>query len=134
LVTGDGADNIGKQAGGWTLTWQGTGVRNEHFPNAESIWAGIRSQVEAAGGTAEFDIDGRYGERPDVAVVVFGEEPYAEFQGDLQNLADRPGDDRDLELLRRLQGDGIPVVSVFLSGRPLWMNREIHASDAFVAA
>src|SRR5690606_20891923 len=24
LVAGDGADNIGKQSGGWTLTWQGT--------------------------------------------------------------------------------------------------------------
>jgi len=36
--------------------------------------------------------------------------------------------------LRRLQSEGIPVVSVFLSGRPLWVNREINASDAFVAA
>jgi beta-glucosidase len=37
-------------------------------------------------------------------------------------------------LLRRLQADGIAVVSVFLSGRPLWTNPEINASDAFVAA
>jgi beta-glucosidase len=37
-------------------------------------------------------------------------------------------------VLRRLRGAGIPVVAVFLSGRPLWVNAEINASDAFVAA
>jgi beta-glucosidase len=63
---------------------------------------------------------------------VFGEDPYAEFQGDLPNLAYRPGNDHDLDLLRRLRGQGVPVVAVFLTGRPLWMNREINAADAFV--
>ncbi|HBY38407.1 MAG TPA: beta-glucosidase, partial [Alteromonas sp.] len=28
LVAGDGAHNIGKQSGGWTITWQGTGNEN----------------------------------------------------------------------------------------------------------
>ena len=42
LVAGDGADNIAKQSGGWTITWQGTGVSNKDFPHGESIYAGIR--------------------------------------------------------------------------------------------
>ncbi|WP_424680937.1 glycoside hydrolase family 3 N-terminal domain-containing protein [Frateuria sp. YIM B11624] len=134
LVTGDGADDISKQNGGWTLTWQGTGLTNADFPGATSIWQGIRQQVQAAGGSAELAADGRYKHKPDVAIVVFGEDPYAEFQGDLPNLAYRPGDDHDLELLRRLRGEGVPVVGVFLTGRPLWMNREINAADAFVVA
>ena len=46
----------------------------------------------------------------------------------------RPARSGDLELIKRLKADGIPVVAVFLSGRPLWMNREINAADAFVAA
>jgi len=29
---------------------------------------------------------------------------------------------------------GIPTVAVFLSGRPMWMNRELNASNAFVSA
>ena len=37
-------------------------------------------------------------------------------------------------MLRRFKAAGIPVVAVFLSGRPLWVNAEINASDAFVAA
>ncbi len=90
--------------------------------------------MKAAGGTAELSVDGDYKQKPDVAIVVFGEDPYAEFQGDLPNLAYRPGNDRDLDLLRKLRGQGIPVVAVFLTGRPLWMNREINAADAFVVA
>lgn len=134
LLAGDGADSLGKQTGGWTLTWQGSGTRREDFPNADSIWDGFRRQVERAGGHAELAVDGAYKTRPDVAVVVFGEEPYAEFQGDLPNLMFKAGKSGDLELIRKLKADGIPVVAVFLSGRPLWMNREINAADAFVAA
>jgi beta-glucosidase len=134
LLAGDGADNLTKQTGGWTLTWQGDGTKRADFPNADSIWDGFRQQVEAAGGHAELAVDGRYKTRPDVAVVVFGEDPYAEFQGDLPNLMFKAGKSGDLELIKRLKADGIPVVAVFLSGRPLWVNREINAADAFVAA
>jgi beta-glucosidase len=134
LVAGDGADNIGKQCGGWTISWQGTGLDNSRFPGATSIWKGIQNAVTAAGGTAELSVDGKYSSKPDVAIVVFGENPYAEFQGDLTLLKLREGNDEHLTLMRRLRAAKIPVVAIFLSGRPLWMNREINASDAFVAA
>ena len=134
LVAGDGADNIGKQSGGWTITWQGAGLENSRFPGATSIWKGIQAAVTAAGGTAELSVDGKYSSKPDVAVVVFGENPYAEFQGDITLLKLREGNDAQLTLMRKLRAEKIPVVAVFLSGRPLWMNREINASNAFVAA
>ena len=134
LVAGDGADNLAKQSGGWTLTWQGAGLDNKLFPGATSVWKGIQDAVTASGGTAELSPDGRYTTRPDVAIVVFGENPYAEFQGDLTLLRLREGNDAHLTLMRKLRAEKIPVVSVFLSGRPLWMNREINASNAFVAA
>ena len=134
LVAGDGANDVGKQSGGWTLNWQGTGTKRRDFPNADSIYEGIAAQAKAAGGNAELSVEGRYTSKPDVAIVVFGENPYAEFQGDLPNLLYKPGNDVDLALIKRLKAEGIPVVAVFLSGRPLWMNREINAADAFVAA
>lgn len=134
LVAGDGADNIGKQCGGWTITWQGTGNTNKDFPHGQSIWSGVSEAVRAGGGQAELAVDGRYKQKPDVAIVVFGEDPYAEFQGDASTVAYRPGDTRDLDLLKRLKAQGIPVVAVFLSGRPLFVNPEINAADAFVAA
>ena len=134
LVAGDGADNIPMQSGGWTITWQGTGTTNRDFPHGESIWQGIAQTVRAAGGEAELSAEGSFKLKPDVAIVVYGENSYAEFQGDVPNLAFSPGNDSDLELLRRLRAAGIPVVSVFLSGRPLWVNPELNASNAFVAA
>ena len=134
LIAGDGADNLTKQTGGWTLTWQGDGTKRADFPNADSIWDGFRQQVTAAGGKAELAANGKYTAKPDVAVVVFGEDPYAEFQGDLPNLMFKAGKSGDLELIKKLKADGIPVIAVFLSGRPLWMNRELNAADAFVAA
>ncbi len=135
LVAGSGADDIGKQSGGWTLSWQGTGNTNVDFPNAESIWTGVKSAVEAGGGRATLSVDGKFGTKPDVAIVVFGENPYAEGVGDLKtSLEYQPGAKADLALLKSLKAQGVKVVSVFLSGRPLWVNPELNASDAFVAA
>lgn len=133
LVAGSAADDIAQAAGGWTLTWQGGGdLKNKDFPGATSIWRGIEQAVTADGGKASLSTDGSYSTKPDVAVVVFGEEPYAEFAGDRKDLAFR--DEEGLALLRKFDAAGIPTVAVFLSGRPLRINRELNAADAFVAS
>lgn len=133
LVTGDGANNIGKQSGGWTITWQGTGNGNDEFPGGSTIYQGIAEQVESAGGKVELSDDGSYKVKPDVAIVVFGEEPYAEGHGDIDNLEYQRGNKKDLALLKNLKAQNIPVVSLFISGRPMWVNPELNHSDAFVA-
>jgi len=133
LVAGDGADNIGKQSGGWTITWQGTNNVNSDFPGGSSIWDGISTQVSAAGGTATLSVDGTFTDKPDVAVVVFGEEPYAEGVGDIATLEYSPGNKKDLALLQSFKDQDIPVVALFITGRPLWVNPELNASDAFAA-
>ncbi len=134
LVAGDGADDMSKQTGGWTISWQGTGNGRADFPNATTIFEGIKAKVEAAGGTATLSVEGSFKDKPDVAVVVFGEAPYAEGAGDLRDVDYQQGDRRDLKLLQRFRAQGIPVVAVFLSGRPLYVTPEINASNAFVAA
>lgn len=134
LVAGGGADDISKQSGGWTLTWQGGGLPKSEFPNGQSVYDGVRDAVAAAGGAAVLSADGAYDQRPDAAVVVFGENPYAEFQGDRDDLDFDDPDGDTLAIMRRLKADGVPVVAVFLSGRPMWTNPEINAADAFVAA
>ncbi|MBU2977753.1 exo 1,3/1,4-beta-D-glucan glucohydrolase [Alteromonas sp. C1M14] len=134
LVAGDAADNIGKQSGGWSVTWQGTNNTNAEFPGGTSIYDGIRSAVEGAGGQVTLSVDGTFTQTPDVAIVVYGEEPYAEGHGDRETLIYQRGSKRDLALLHKLKAQNIPVVSVFISGRPMWVNPELNASDAFVAA
>ncbi|MDP1026718.1 glycoside hydrolase family 3 N-terminal domain-containing protein [Sphingomonas sp. KR1UV-12] len=134
LVAGDAADDVGRQAGGWTLSWQGDGNTAADFPGATSIYAGIAAAAKAGGGRATLSADGRFTTKPDVAIVVFGEQPYAEMRGDVRTLEFQPGDKQALALLKSLKAAGIPTVSVFLSGRPLWVNPELNQSDAFVAA
>ncbi|MEP4677315.1 MAG: glycoside hydrolase family 3 protein, partial [Lentilitoribacter sp.] len=134
LVAGDAADNIGKQSGGWSITWQGTNNTNADFPGGTSIYEGLQQQVTAAGGTINLNVDGEFEDKPDVAIVVFGEEPYAEGHGDRENLSYQQGDKRDLALIKKLNAQGIPVVSIFISGRPMWINAELNASDSLVAA
>lgn len=133
LVVGDGADSITKVAGGWTLSWQGGGYPNEEFPNGETVLSGLSEAITAAGGTLIFDPEGTSDVEADVVIAVYGEDPYAEFQGDVANLDFQPNG-FDTTLLNTYQDKGMKTVSVFLSGRPMWTNPEINASDAFVAA
>ena len=135
LVAGDGADDVARQSGGWTLSWQGTGLDPTNFPGATTIWQGLDAAVKAAGGTATLSSDGSFtGARPDAAIVVFGEKPYAEFQGDLKTLQLKPELRGPLATMKKLKAQGIPVVAVMLTGRPLFVNPEINTADAFVAA
>ena len=133
LVVGDGASSISKASGGWTLSWQGTGHSNDKFPNGESILQGIEKIVDGAGGKLIFSKDGDTSIKADVVIAVYGEDPYAEFQGDRENLAFVPNG-FDTKKLSTYKENGIPIVSVFLSGRPMWANTEINNSDSFVAA
>ena len=134
LIAGDGADNIAMQSGGWTLSWQGADNSNADFPGATSIYDGLKAQIEAAGGQALYSPDGTAPQKPDVAIVVFGETPYAEFMGDQSDVALHHDNSQSLELIKKLKAQGIPVVAVMLSGRPLYVNAQINAADAFVAA
>ena len=134
LVAGDAAHDIARQSGGWTLSWQGTGLDNGLFPGATSLWEGIEQAATAGGGSAELSPEGSFTERPDAAIVVFGETPYAEFQGDIASLQLRPELRRPITTMQRLKQQGIPVVAVMITGRPLYVNEALNAADAFVAA
>ncbi|KYF79372.1 beta-glucosidase, partial [Sorangium cellulosum] len=142
LVAGKTADSIENQSGGWTLTWQGTGNTNADFPNAQSIYAGIDEAITGAGmnGTVTLSPDGTAAaDTFDAAIVVIGETPYAEGQGDigkfetLEHASRHPEDLAVIDTIRA-QAPGVPIVTVFVSGRPLHTNKEINRSDAFVAA
>ena len=133
-VVGAGADTISKLAGGWTLSWQGRDHPNSDFPNGETFLQALTREVEAAGGTVSYSADGAdVPDGADAVIAVYGEDPYAEFQGDRETV-DFVSPDFDTSRLETYREAGLPVVSVFISGRPLWTNPEINDSDAFVAA
>lgn len=140
LVVGKSAHDIGLQSGGWTLTWQGTETQRSDFPAAQTIFEGIAETVEAAGGTAVLSTDGAEADSSfDAVIAVLGETPYAEGQGDLQppdTLAHVARYPEDCAVLNRVrsQAPTVPVVTVLLTGRPVWVNPELNRSDAFLVA
>lgn len=133
LVAGSGADNMAMQAGGWTISWQGTDTKAADFPNGQTIGNAIAESVRVHGGSAAVSADGRFDTKPDVAVVVVGEKPYAEFEGDVPHLA-FPLPTAEEQMIARLKSQGVRVVVLFLSGRPMFTGKLINQADAFVAA
>jgi len=133
VVAGRSADSVARQSGGWTITWQGGGdLGPADLPGATSIYAGLADALKAMGGSAVLAPDGQTTGHPDLAVVVFGEAPYAEYAGDSPDHALH--DDEGLALLRKFKAAHVPTVAVLLSGRPLWTSRELALADTFVAA
>ena len=134
LITGPAVNDISKQVGGWSITWQGTQTGPKDFPNATLISHALKDQAEAKGIQAVISQDHTQTDNVDLAVVIFGEPAYAEFNGDRPHLMFSELDAEPLRVLKDLKAKGIKVVSVFLSGRPMWVNPELNNSDAFVAA
>lgn len=134
LVAGSAAKEIYNQLGGWSMTWLGTETVLADFPGSTRVVDAIQQVVEQGGGKFTYSENGNYQTKPEVAIMIISEPPYAEGPGDRPNLAFSPQNREHLAVMQKLQADGIPVVTLFLSGRPMWVNPELNASDAFVAA
>ena len=136
LVVGDAADSFVKQAGGWSITWQGDETDNRDYPVGETMLAGLKRVYGDGNVTWSADGSALAPGRFDAVVAVIGEPPYAEMKGDvpfpkLLSYSDRfPA---DLALLDRVAGKGVPVVTLLYSGRTLYATDLINRSDAFVA-
>ena len=126
IVAGRGADNIGMQSGGWTISWQGDMGQTT---DGTTILDAIKSAV-SPGTVVEYTPDGT-AYTGDLAVVVVGEKPYAEMQGDRKDLK---LDKEDLDVIKRFKENDIPVVVVLLSGRPMIITDEIEKWDGLIAA
>jgi beta-glucosidase len=129
LVAGSGAENIGMQCGGWTISWQG-----DHGATTIgcSVLDGIR-QAAQSGAEVAFSADGAFaGDEPaPVGIVVVGETPYAEGWGDDGTLTLSA---EDKAVIARMRRRCAKLVVILLSGRPLLINDELAQADAFVAA
>ena len=132
LVVGQAAVDIKNQMGGWTISWQGRDNLNSEFPNTKSIFGTIKSVVQSSNGSVEFSSDGSYKTKPDVVIMVYGEEPYAEGDGDRDSIIFNNPNKNFYSTMKKVSSDGLPIVSLFLSGRPMVVNRELNISKAFV--
>ncbi|MGL1934628.1 MAG: glycoside hydrolase family 3 C-terminal domain-containing protein [Fibrobacterales bacterium] len=158
-VVGAFADNSGLQSGGWTRFWQGSQEAKAdvfkgelalnqwvNYDGATTILEGIKEV--APGATIVEDLSG-IGKDADVAIVVIGEAPYAEWFGD-DYRCDDAGTNTDpcsrvdknmlvipqdqLDMIAAYNNKGIPVVTVLISGRAMLVKNAADNSDGFVVA
>jgi beta-glucosidase len=144
-VAGSNADNIGNQAGGWTLTWQG-GSTNV-IPGQtvlDAVRATSASRVQFSE-TASDPVPANA-----AGVVVVGETPYAEGFGDVNgpqwaydsgdNGVPRPEktmllSDADQLAVRRVCSQAASCTVLVVSGRPMILAPELRSQiDALVAS
>lgn len=131
LVAGSHADDLGYQCGGWTATWHGASGR---ITIGTTVLDAIREAVgdkteviyEQNPSPATFE-----GQDFSYAIVVVGEDPYAEHTGDNSELI-IPFNANDVI---SLVADRIPTLVILISGRPLVLEPWIlEKMDALIAA
>ncbi len=127
-VAGSNADDLGNQAGGWTISWQGG---SGDITSGTSILEGIQAADPAV--TYSKDASAPVGDAQ-VGIVVVGETPYAEGQGDVGNN----GRSLSLSAADRSAIDtvcgALPCVVLVVSGRPQLVTDKLDAIDALVAS
>ncbi|TMR01766.1 glycoside hydrolase family 3 protein [Actinomadura soli] len=125
-VAGVNADDIGNQAGGWTVTWQGSS--GDIIPGT-TILDGIRqnSSNVTYSADASAPMAGH-----DAGIVVIGERPYAEGLGDVGNGHTLNLPDADKANIDRVCGAIRTCVVLDVAGRPQIVTDRLPAMDAFV--
>jgi beta-glucosidase len=127
-VVGQGADDLGIQCGGWTIDWQGE--PGNVMPGGTTLLAGIRAAVSAES-TVTFSANAAGLKQAEAVIVVVGELPYAEMEGDRADLRLSAADQA---LIKQAHATGAPVITILLSGRPLILGEALENSDALIAA
>ena len=126
VVGGKAADDLGLQCGGWTISWQGASGR---ITEGTTVLQAIRKAIPSA--TVTHSPAGDVGSGAQAAVIVIGEQPYAEFKGDRKELSLAP---EDVQAVKNAKKAGVPVIVVLFSGRPLILEPILADVDALIAA
>ncbi len=126
-VAGRNGDDLGSQCGGWTITWQG---QNGDITTGTTILEAIENTVSEQT-SVTFSRDGVGAEGADVGIVVVGETPYAEWEGDSDDLSLSKA---DLNAINAVREAGAPVIVILVSGRPMIVAPELENWDALIAA
>jgi len=126
LVAGKAADDIGMQCGGWTISWQGASGRTT---DGTTVLEAVRKALPK--GRVDYSAAGEPAAGARAAIVVIGEKPYAEMEGDRKSLDLDPA---DVALVKRVKASGTRTVVVLFSGRPIILDPILADADAIVAA
>lgn len=129
IVAGSGADNLGRQSGGWTVEWQG--IDGNWIPGT-TILSGIKNTV-SKNTEVDYNLLGNFPvskDLADIGIAVISEKPYAEGWGDNPNPS---LDAIDLAAIAKLKAQSKKLIVLIVSGRPLNIAPYIKDWDGVVA-
>ena len=131
IVAGSAADNLGRQAGGWTTEWQG--IDGNYGISGTTILEAIKNTV-SRDTEVEYNKKGDFSVKnnlADVGIVVVGEKPYAEGWGDNANPS---LSSEDLSAIKKVKAKSKKIIVIIVSGRPLNIKEYARNWDAIIAA
>ncbi|MDD5569077.1 MAG: glycoside hydrolase family 3 N-terminal domain-containing protein [Candidatus Pacebacteria bacterium] len=131
IVAGAAANNLGRQAGGWTTEWQG--IDGNYGISGTTILEAIKNAV-SKNTEVQFNEKGNFSvgnNLADVGIVVVGEKPYAEGWGDNPNPKLSP---EDLSAIEKTKAKSKKIIVVIISGRPLDISSYSENWDGIVAS
>ena len=128
LIVGRAADDIGMQAGGWTIEWQGD--HGDTTPGV-SILDAFKKEFTNSVITYDPMAEKKLTPKAEVGIVVVGEQPYAEGVGDRERLTLSP---EDLKRITSVKQNSDKVILIILAGRPLIIQDVLKDIDAVVMA
>jgi len=131
IVAGSAADNLGRQAGGWTTEWQGVNGNNGIF--GTTILEAIKNTV-SKNTEVQYNKQGNFSvgnNLADVGIVVVGEKPYAEGWGDNANPRLSA---EDIKAIEKTKAKSKKLVIIIISGRPLDISSYSKNWDSIVAS
>lgn len=129
-VTGPAVDNASAQCGGWSVEWNG---------GPEDMMVGVTTILEGFEDVSkdygiEIITDEDDAEDADIVLLCVGEQPYAEWNGDTEDLelCGSHGLSGNLEAIEEAEELGKPVVACIVAGRQVIIDEFYDKWDSVV--
>ncbi|ROR23887.1 beta-glucosidase [Mobilisporobacter senegalensis] len=133
FVTGPAIDDMGLQCGGWGLTWQGNMDNGgKKVTEGATILEGLRKYAEKY--NLEIITEKDRAKEADIVILAVGEVPYAEFEGDTDDLSitGAKGHPDNLEAIEYAKALNKPVLTLIVAGRNVIINEYMEDWDGIV--
>ena len=123
-ITGPAANSCRAQCGGWTMDWNGPNSKD--VPGVTTIREAFERYAEDYG--IEVITDSEQADKADVVLLCLGEQNYAEWNGDTEDMSlfGTLGLNGNKEARAEAKALGKPTVTCIVAGRNVLINKRVY--------
>ncbi|WP_051536125.1 glycoside hydrolase family 3 protein [Ruminococcus flavefaciens] len=123
-ITGPAANSCQAQCGGWTMDWNGS--TSKDVPGVTTIQEAFERYAEDYG--IEVITDSEQADKADVVLLCLGEQNYAEWNGDTEDMSlfGTLGLNGNKEARAEAKALGKPIVTCIVAGRNVLINKRVY--------